>query len=89
MDEHGFSGEDAWVASDRESCGGAHRRKIVRNDMAAIWTPSILASLVGSVQSDVPDAAVIRGEACTQHVQIRSRRSFHLSPIRDIHPALV
>jgi hypothetical protein len=59
MDEHGFSGADAWVASDRESGGGAQRRKIVRNDMAAIWTTSIPASLVRSVRSDVPDTAVI------------------------------
>ena len=36
--------------------------------MAAIWTRSILASLVGSVHSDVPDATII-GAACTRHVQ--------------------
>jgi hypothetical protein len=34
MDEHGFSGADAWVASDRVSPGGAQRRKVVRKDMA-------------------------------------------------------
>jgi hypothetical protein len=36
MDEHGFSGADAWVASDRVSPGGAQRRKVVRKDMAGI-----------------------------------------------------
>ncbi len=34
MDKHGFSGVDAWVARDRESGGGAQRRKIARRDMA-------------------------------------------------------
>jgi hypothetical protein len=36
MDEHGFSGADAWVASDRVSPEGAQRRKVVRKDMAGI-----------------------------------------------------
>jgi hypothetical protein len=36
MDEHGFSGADAWVASDRVSPGDAQRRAIARKDMAGI-----------------------------------------------------
>ena len=36
MDQHGFSGADAWVASDRVSPGVAQRRKVVRKDMAGI-----------------------------------------------------
>ena len=35
MDEHGFSGADAWVASDRVSLRGAQRRKVTRKDMMA------------------------------------------------------
>lgn len=35
MDEHGFSGADAWVASDRVSPLGAQRRKVTRKDMMA------------------------------------------------------
>lgn len=34
MDEHGFSGADAWVASERKGPGGVQRRKIARKDMA-------------------------------------------------------
>jgi len=59
--------------------------------MAAVWTPSIPASLVGSVHSDVPDATVIGGvqrALAIPHVQFRFRRPFLITR-RDIHPALV
>lgn len=35
MDEHGFSGADAWVARDRVSPRGAQRRKVTQKDMMA------------------------------------------------------
>jgi hypothetical protein len=35
MDEHGFSGVDACVASNRLSPGGVHRRKLTPENMAS------------------------------------------------------
>jgi hypothetical protein len=64
MDEHGFSGADAWVASDRVSPGGTQRRKVVRKDMAGIrrstkdFRASVPLAICWLAHSDVPGRAV-------------------------------
>ena len=60
MDEHGFSGTDEWVASDRNGPGGAQRRRIARKDMAALLV-AFNSSVSGWLAlSDVPDACSLQ-----------------------------